>query len=865
MKKEDCTPPAWADALLEWYCSPDLLEDLQGDLYERYHQHVQDYGPFRAAILYIWGVLRFIRPYTIRRRSTHSKSKANPFFLIPSYCKTAYRSLKRQQLNTLINILGLSLGLYSFILICLFVNDESKYDRYLSNADRIYRITFSYTSLSSAEHSAWVGPEVGEALKANYPEIEAHVALVNEKVTVKNGKHSFREEYFYYSTPSFFDVFPYEFRSDSRAQSFLPGSVMLTEKTAKKYFQKSDPTGQSLEIENKLYKVAGVLKDIPTHTDLKFDALVLIKPENLKSISWWTFNYVLFKEKTSPQHFQPKLNATYQQVSAPEFEELGIEGRYHMEALPDVHFGEKKLYDTPKSSRLNLYIFSTVALLVLLTAAINYINTSLGSAAKRQNEVGVRKSVGAQNGQLKTQFLFESFIICLSSLLIAIVLAIYSLPHLNLLTQKSIPWYEVTSPSMLTFLLGVTLAISLISGSYPAFYLSSVKPADILKGKMLLPGKTLLRKTLVVVQFSISIALIISTLLIFRQMELIQRTSHGYIKDQVIAIDIPRERTLNTTLHSFKHQVETYPFVKSASMVGFNSWPTADRAVEVYEVNSNQKWQLKPLNEIYVDQDYFDVLGLSLSDGRTFETREVREAEPVVIVNRALSESLAWKDPLLQVVNDEDGYEYQVIGVLEDFHFNSVHGKVEPMLIFPGLDYPEKLMISLEADDIIQTVEHIEQLWKESIPEQPFVFEFLDQYFQQQYSHENRLKQVFLFFMLMAISIACLGLFGLMALIMNQKLKEVSIRKVFGADKKQLLVALSKDYILLILIAIGIASPLTAWIMDRWLDGFAYKTALSWDVFMLTGALVLTMAMITMSYHVLKASFTNPSSILKHE
>ena len=860
MRQDKNRPPQWADRLLEWYCHPALLEDLQGDLYERYERHTGKYGATRAALLYVWDVVRFIRPYTLRHRS--SNRSASSLLMFSNYFKTSYRGLLKQRVNTIVTISGLTLGFSAFILLCLYVNDELKYDRYLANADRIYRITMSYTSGSSSEHAAWSEPSVGPALQERYPEIEAHTALVNEKITVKSHSEIFREEHFYFANTSFFDVFPYEFEIGDATTAFQPGMVVITPKIAKKYFSGQEPLDQVLEIHGKSYRVSGVLKEIPPHTDLKFDALMAV--EDLASYGW-TFNFVLFRDKRDAQAFQPKLDRTFAETLQKEFDEFGTKGQYHMEALPDVHFTPGKLFDTPKSSRANLYIFSTVALLMLVIAGINYMNTALVNATKRQAEVGIRKAVGAINGQLKVQFMLESVMVCTLSLLMGTGAALYCLPYMNDIVEKQIHWSEILSPGILLFLLLIASLLAVISASYPAMYLSSINPAEILKGKIKRLGNRWLSNTLIVVQFSISIVLIIVTVLIFRQLELIQSKSLGFDQEQVLLIDIPRGSTVYSSLPMLKNKLLEYPFVNAASYAGFNGWPTADMDIDVYEVYHNQEWQTKPFNNIEVDEDYFELLNLNLAEGRGFTPGDMDGQFSVVIVNQALVDNLGWTHPLEQTVFYENGIESQVIGVIEDFHFKSIRDEIEPMLIFPDNRYAEKLLLRVSTNDWWKDIELIESTWKAVIGAHPFEFHFLDQYVQAQYKSEQTMKQVFVYFMIIALSIACLGLFALIALTTSQRLKEVGIRKVFGARGFQLLVTLSKNFIVLVLIAVGIASVVSVWGMNLWLERFVYKTAISFDVFLLAGGLSILVAMATMSFHVIKASRTNPSSVLKHE
>lgn len=870
MKSNKKQPPLWANRILAWYCDPTLLEDLQGDLYERFELRCKQLGHRKASVLYYLDVLRFIKPYTIRK--TKFNNPNSTIQMLGNYFKTSYRSLLKQKLNSFVNIVGLSLGICSFILISLYVNDEWKYDRYLTNYDRIYRLTLSYSSESSTEHSAWSDPIVSLSLADNYTGIKATTSLVNEEMSVSYNNQTFREDEFYFTDENYFRVFPYDFVAGS-ADGYEYQTVVLTETTASKYFGTSDPINQTLEINNEGYTVVGVLEDLPSQTDLKFDAL--ISKQNIFSTVGWTFNYILFQDNYDVSRFESKLGQLFEETLASEFESYGAKnGRYHIESLPDVHFGTKKLYDTPKSSKLNLYLFSTVALLILITAAINYINISLAGATRRQAEVGIRKAIGARSGQLKTQFLLESFIICLISLITALGLTIYFLPFLNGLTGKQIYWEQLITPVNISLLIMLTLVLAIIAGSYPAMYLANAVPTKIFKGETRLLGKASIRRVLVVSQFTVSIILIISTSLIFRQLELIQTTDHGFTNERVLVIDAPDQKGIKSDLTALKEKLQQYPSVHSVSVVGYNSWPTSDRSIDAYEVISNGTRDVKPFREIRVDQDYFRLLGLTFLEGKGFNEKDIASNKGGVVINKAMVDYLGWKHPLEQSIGYENRTQHKVVGVVDDFHYNSFKQKIEPMLIFPDQWQPTKLLVRLNRsssnisetkNSLFDQIQLLENEWESFIPDHAFEFEFLSDYVQRQYQSDKILKKVFSYFAITAITIACLGLFGLISLYTSQKLKEISIRKVFGAQITQLYLTLSKEFILLISLAFIISIPCTIFGIKLWLADFVYKVPLSIDLFVYSGLFVLVVALITISFHIISAIRHSPALILKAE
>lgn len=860
MEEKNIQPPKLADKFLEWYCDPLLLEDLQGDFHERFTGRLRYYSASKAKRLYWWDVIRFFRPYTINKNKGGLHPSA--FFLFSNYLKISTRSLIKDKTHSAVSIIGLSLGMTAFILISLYVNDELKYDRFLPNAERIYRITTSYVSASSSEHTAWGEQSVGIIAKEKYPEIESYTSLVNEEVTVENETKTFRESKFYYSDKNYFTVFPYPFTSGSAA-AFDHNTIVLTEKAASKYFGENDPLGKSLAVDQKEFLIIGVLKDLPWHTDLSFDAMMSV--ENLSDISGWTFNFLLFKEDSDPSRFQPKLDKIFEETLQVEFDDYDTKGQYHMEQLPDVHFGSPKLFDTPKSSRANIYLFSSVALLILLIAGINHLNLTLANAARKQAEVGIRKSIGAQNGELTIQFLTKSFLICSISMLVGLAITLYCIPLLNGVMNMKITWQDIFSLKMSSYLVGSLLLLTLLSGSYPAFYLSRLNPVSILQGTAKVKDKRSIMRPLVVFQFATSLGLIICSFIISQQLSLIQNKSHGMSSESVMIIDVPNDKSVLPAINNLKYELMQFPFVQATSTVGFNSWPTSDMDIDTYEVQMNKEWQVKPFNNIEVDENYFKTLELTFLEGRPFNRQETNGGYSVVIVNQALVDNLGWTNPLEETITYEGGVDSKVIGVIDNFHFNSFKDEFEPMLIFPDKRYPSKMMVQLSNEAWLDNVAQIELKWKSQIKDQPFEFQFLEDHIQAQYDKEHTMKTVFNFFVVIAICIACLGLFGLISLTTTNRLKELGIRKVLGAKSPQLWFLLSKEYLLLIVIAAVIAFPLTIYCLSSWLDTFVYKTPLSSMVFIKAIALLTVTALITMSFHILLAISINPTRVLNHE
>lgn len=855
------TPPAWAERLLEWYCDPYLLEDLQGDLHERFYTRVKTSGLRRARLLYIWDVIRFVRPYTLKKQD----HPAAFLFLFKNYVEVAWRHLLKYKLNTTLNIVGLATGISCFILITLYVQDELLYDRHYDKVDRIYRVTTKLRSQTTNEHVAWADAGLGQSAKDRYPEVEETTGLIKimgKGTAVRSPHYMHREENIYLAENTYFKIFSHAWIKGNPEKALQqPNSIVLTNTLARKYFPGGDAFQQTLTVGSEAYSVTGIIEDLPHHTDLTFDALLSINGSVADNNEWCT-TYFLFTDKEKAAGFATKLDTLYQETLKGELNDANAEASYELEALTDVHFGERKLFDSPKSNRANQYIFTAVAIGILIIAAINYVNLSIARVSRRKLETGVRKAMGALRSQIQAQHLVESLMVATVSLVAAIAITTWMLPLLNQVAGKHIPVSQLFSWELVTIAILIVIGIGILAGSYPAFSMASGSTVANLKSDVSGIRGNRLQNLLIIVQFTASITLMVCSSIVYDQVKLLTQTSPGFKKDHTLVVDVPKEEGIFRALPAFKHTLAAQTYVQSSSIAGFNSVPANDMDIDTYEILQNGAWTTKPFNNISVDDDYIDLLGLQLVAGRTFTPADL-EANNAVIVNEAFVKSMDWDHPLEQKMFCGD-FEGRVIGVIKDFHFSGLHKNIEPLILHGNNHYPEKLLIKVSNADF-NTITALEKVWKQSFRDQPFSFEFLDYTFNSQYQNEQTMQTILLYFSTLTIVVACLGLFGLIAILSSRKTKEFGIRKVFGASRVDLTLLLWRPFLLRIAVAAIVSVPITWWGMQQWLHRFSNKAAISPQPFLVASLGACFLAMIAMGYHSFQTARTNPITSIKHE
>jgi len=806
--------------------------------------------------------------------------------MIRNYIKTAFRSLQKNKGFTAINVLGLALGLATCLLIVFYVADELSYDRYNENAGRIYRVNEQLKLGDNKVEYAVCMPPLAKTLKNDFPDVENTVRLKSiGGMHVKKGNENIVEYNTLFADPSIFDVFTLPMLYGNKATALTePNTVVITESTAKKYFNKVDVVGENLITDgNHAYKITAVIKDIPQQSHFHADFLVSMASfADSRSNEWLRSDYntyVLMRkgadykrlEAQFPQFLRKYSGGQMQdelKMSYASFEKSGSYFRMNMIPLTDIHLHSNQTGELgTNGTEQYVYIFSAIAIFILLIACVNFMNLSTARSANRAREVGVRKVLGSARKYLIAQFLSESMIVTLIAVMIAVVIVALFLPAFNQFADKNITITGQTLIWLIPMLLLAVLVIGFLAGLYPAFFLSAFQPIDVLKGKISTGFKGgRLRSFLVVFQFSISIFLIISTLVIYNQLHYIQSRDLGYNRNQVLVIHNAFE--LGNHAQAFKQEVKQLPGVQNATLTGF--LPTSlNRSTAIFykEAVADPKKSIFP-QTWNVDEDYIKTLGMKMAAGRNFSNQVLSDSSAVVI-NETAAKFLGFTDAVNKVIYKSSGgptptfKAYTIIGVVKDFNFSSLRENIDPVIMQLNQD-TGNLSIRVNTADISGLLTLVEDKWKD-MSQAHFEYSFMDQDFDKLYRSEQRTGTIFMVFTGLAIAIACLGLFGLAAYAAEQRTKEIGIRKVLGASIPNIAGMLSKDFIKLVFIAIVISSPIAWYLMQKWLQDFAYRVNFHWWIIALAGVAAILIALITISFQSIKAAIANPVESLRSE
>ena len=816
--------------------------------------------------------------------------------MIKNYLKIAFRSLWRSKSHSLINIMGLGLGIACCLLIILHVKDEWTFDDFHSKADRIFRVWAREDYGKDEVFFYTVTPfPMGPTLKDNFEEVEKHVRIHDLSTQVKIENDLFTEAVTIVGQ-DFFEVFDFPFVSGDKSSVLLgANNVVLTRSMARKYFGESDPINQIISIqlregEMENFSVKGVLKDVPTNSSIRFDMLISdlnypkLYSERALTSAWFNITpetYVLVREGVDIPQLELKMITFMKNLLGPDFEakyELGLQ------PLLGIHLDTSfPVGRAPVSNPRYSFILSGIAFLILIVACINFVTLSVGKSLKRAKEVGVRKVVGAERKHIIFQFIGEAIIVTVIALLLGLAMAIVSLQQFNELAGKQLVM-EVNG-----FLVMVSLSliaiIGLISGSYPAFVLSSFKPISVLKGALDTGGsKQRVRKVLVSVQLALSIFLISSTLVMRDQLNYLQNKDMGFNKDQlmVVQLNVPGRmgiiesvRKGFETVQNFKNELSNINGVKevfgSSHDFGNGGW------VNIGFTDDNGAYRTFNMNTI--DADYIPSMSMTILKGRNFDRESTTDPRRSIIVNEALVNSYGVDDPIGKKLPGKNFEDHEIIGVVKDFNYEALYTKVEPLVlvmdpevIAAGIENINmsnspvpKLMVRLAPQDMSASIEEIKNVWNTLTNGEEFVFSFVDQTMAAQYRNDENLGRIVSIATLLAIIIGSLGLYALVSLAMQNRVKEISIRKVMGASQRSLLVLLSKDYLWLIIISTLISVPVTMYFMNEWLQSFEYRTGIGWEDFVVAGAISILIAMVTISYRVIRTARTQPAQTLKYE
>jgi len=801
-----------------------------------------------------------------------------------NYFKTAWRNLLKNKVFSFINIFGLSTGIACFVLIASFVYNELNYDKYPKDAKDIYRVHVSLTGNGDVAVYPNVDVAVGEGMKNAFPEILASTRISPAKDYVKYNDKQFKEQHLAFADSNFLQLFSIPLIEGSDKDALVqPNSIVISKVLAKKYFGNEEAVGKSLTIgtQQAVYKVTGIIDKVPDDSHFHFDAFISLSTFHITNGTWSNlgfYTYLLLNKNADPKKLEAKFPQLVLKYVVPEIQhDMGVslaEAQksaktfvFSLQPLTGIHLYSNTKYELePNGDIQYVYIFSALALFILLLACVNFTNLSTARAVKRSREVGIRKVLGSLKKQLIFRFLAESVLLTFFAMLFAYVIIYFLLPYFNEVANKDTSFGFFLNYKWIIAMIMVALASGIIAGIYPAFFLSAFNTIKVLKGSSSSgqgAQKKSLRSSLIVFQFFVSTTLIIATIIVYQQLHYMQNKKLGYDKDQVLFL--PDARLLGSNQNAFEQQLLRDSRVVSATIARSVPGGEIMDGTEIYPRNETGNGTEIHANIYHVDYDYLKTLGIRVVQGRNF-SKDFPTDSVGVVINESAVRELGWNglNPVGRSIVRSGQHEFKVIGVVRDFNYASVKQKIAPMMMMLGGNYGG-LIIKIKTKNVKGFLSDLKKQWDTFNPSGPLEYNFLDEQFAALYASEQRTQRIFSAFAILAIIIAGLGLFGLSAFVMEQRTKEIGIRKVLGASVQQLLVLVSKEFLLLIGIAFIISIPVTWWAMHAWLQDFAYRININVWVFAMAGFAVLMIALLTISFQAIKSSIANPVKSLRTE
>jgi putative ABC transport system permease protein len=799
--------------------------------------------------------------------------------MIKNYFKIAFRNLYRNKAFSAINIVGLSTGLTCCLLMILYLQHQLSFDTFHEKGHRIVRMIMEYSfGEDSKSKGNYTSTKVLPSFKQNFPEVADGVRLSPSKALVKYGDNVFNEKYFLYADSTFFNIFSFKLlQGDPKQVLNAPKTLVITKSMAQKYFGEENPVGKSLLLGSTQmpYQVTGVAEDCPANSQLKFDFVCpfsTLGQEQERTYFEANFTtYLLLNSEKAIASLQSKIpDFMKKEMEKEQGSRKGAYVHYELEPLTKIHIHSKFDAIVSNINIKYIYIIGIIALLVLIIACFTYINLSTARSIERAKEVGVRKVSGAHTFQIFLQFISESFVMTIASMLISLGFTALLLPAFNQLAKTELLFSSIGQPTIVLSSLFLILIIALLAGSYPAFILSNFQPIKVLKGAFKTSNSGIgLRQSLIVFQFVVSVFLIIATIVINSQLHLIQNKNLGYDRDHVVIMSL--DQKMNDKIDFIKTELKTNPNILGVSKAyespvnikgGYSMRPAEWAENKEVSVKANP-----------IDDEYIKVTGLKLLAGADLTKQDLLDVLQKeqdknyyhFILNESAAKALGWKPEEALGKKMNLGFRNgEVKGIVQDFHFASLHNAIDPLILFPG-ERENTLLVKTAGHNIAQTLAFVSQKWKDFAPYRPFEYRFMDEDYQKMYDSEARIGQIFNIFSVIAIILACLGLFGLSAYAIKQRVKEIGIRKVLGASVLHIVTLLSKDFLKLVFIAVAIAAPIAWWAAGKWLQDFVYRINIGWWIFALAGALALLIALLTVSFQAIKAAVTNPVKSLRTE
>jgi putative ABC transport system permease protein len=870
MKSKKDTPPLLGEKILKIFLPKGESESVAGDYEELYAEIAQAQGKSRANAWYwvqivksIWAGVTVYVWWSLT--------------MLKSHLTIALRYLKRHKIYSFINISGLAIGMACCVLILLWINDEIRYDRFHEQTENLYRVVNDLNYGPYSQITEGTAYPLGPAMKEEIPEVrEAARLLPTRRMLVAYGEKKYYEDNFSFADPSLFAVFTFPFiQGDPYTALSSPSSVVITQDMASKYFGSQDPIGKTIQTQNQNdYKVTGVIENVPRNSHLQFGFLgsmerAVAMGARTHWSGWLYSTYVLLQPNTSLEELNTKLASWIKSKDSED-------ARYYLQPLSDVH-----LYGLQGEGAIRpLSFFSILALLILIIACINYMNLATARAGTRAKEIGLRKVLGARKNNILRQFMSESLLFAFFALLISICLVALFLPVFNQISGKELGMNLAQNIFLFLGILGITLLTGVLAGSYPAFFLSSFEPDRILKGtlsaKKIGMSTASIRKGLVVFQFILTIVLIISTTTVYRQMSFIKNRRLGFEKNYLIYTQLRSEGNLwerydaqktwqkYKTLKNELSQNPNILGVSSATCLPFGAM--GQEFGQLDWEGKDPEYQVT-MNHMAVDPHFFKTFQLEMIEGRSLSDEFPSDSQNFVL-NEAAVKATGLKSPLGKRFRllDKTG---KIIGVAKDFHFAPLHNEIEPLIFhlmpYQYWMYRNYVFVRIGADHMPQTIASLEKMWDRAIPQYPFEFNFLDDTIDARYREEQRLEMILRIFTLLAISISCFGLFGLISFTAEQRTKEIGIRKVLGASVGSVVRSLSREFIVLVVLANIIAWPVAYFVMTRWLKNFAYRTEIGLVTFLFSGLAALVIAIFSVFFQSIKAALSNPVDSLRYE
>lgn len=880
-------PPYLSQLFLKWFCTAKLIEEIEGDLHEEFMDNSERYGNTKARMLYSWTVLRSVRPYLIKKLK-RNKYRLNPYDMFKNYLKIALRNLVKQKGYTLTNILGLTIGIISVFLILIFIDSETHYDQHHDDYQNLYRVATKITINDENLELATSPPGLAYRLKSDFPEVvevtRLSMFLMVDKNILEIGEKQFFETQGFFADSAYFRFFNYDFIYGNRKTALDgPQKIILSETLYNKFFNGEDPVGKSITISNTHgktdYQITGVYSESKYNSHVNPQFICSMNSGTIGKFIYnsdelagnnFLYTYIKLAPGTKTESFNAKFPDFLNTHLGDVMKERSLYKEHYLQNVADIHLHSALMGEAGTNSNAKyIYMLLSIAVFILVIACINFMNMATAQSAHRAREIGVRKVFGAFKSSLVYQFLGEAAVITFFSILLSIVGIYLVLPFFNQLIGRNLVIDLTSNIQQLGLIIGLGVITSFLAGSYPAFYLSSIKTINVVQGlQKKSKGGFIIRKGLVVFQFIIAIALIIGAITIDNQMKFIRDKSLGFQKKNKIIVPLQSADGI-AQFQTIKKQIEGLSGVKTAAGVRYypGEFIMSDN---LYYKEGNTIDQAVRIQANTVDFGLTETLGIEILYGRSLDINRPGDVNKSVVLNETAVKSIGFSPESAvgkKIYAMEDTIrEFTIVGIIKDFHFTSLHEKIGSLLFINREEntYPY-LVIDTESNDYSALIDNIEDKWKATMPNLPFEYFFLDDQLRKQYDGDRNFAQIIGTFTSIAIVICCLGLFGLSAFTAEQRIKEIGVRKVLGASVVEILLMLTKNFSFLVLLAFIIAAPLGWYFMNNWLNAFAFRINIGAGILLTAGFATLVFTLLVVSYQSLRAATANPVNTLRSE